>query len=217
MRNKIGNLLWGLCFLAVGVLLIARELGFLDYDLFFKGWWTLFIIVPSVISIVQHGVNVGNGIAFTVGALLFLSANRYITAGLIFPAILVVIGLGILFRRPTIKGFKMPAGQFPDITAIFSGQEIRPKGEKFEGATITAIMGGVDLDLREAVIEKDAAVRVTAIMGGVDIFVPNTVKVVVGGTQILGGCTNNARDSLIPDAPTVYIEANCIMGGLEVK
>ena len=44
---KAKKLIWGFLFIAAGVLLILHRLNILNVDIFFNGWWTLFIIIPS--------------------------------------------------------------------------------------------------------------------------------------------------------------------------
>ena len=51
------------------------------------------------------------------------------------------------------------------------------EGKVFRGAELNAIFGGIDYDLRGAVIEPDCAIKATAIFGGIDIIVPENVKV----------------------------------------
>ena len=45
------NILWGLVLIVLGILLGGKALGLWNINVFFKGWWTLFIIVPSFIGL----------------------------------------------------------------------------------------------------------------------------------------------------------------------
>ena len=45
--KKFSQILWGLAFIALGIILILNVTQVTDIDLFFDGWWTLFIIVPN--------------------------------------------------------------------------------------------------------------------------------------------------------------------------
>ena len=53
MNNKKIEIIWGIALLLVGVILILNLSGITNTDVFFKGWWTLFIIVPSIIGIIK--------------------------------------------------------------------------------------------------------------------------------------------------------------------
>ena len=47
--NKISNLLWGCIFIVVGVIFGLNALNITSINIFFDGWWTLFIIVPCIL------------------------------------------------------------------------------------------------------------------------------------------------------------------------
>lgn len=224
MRQKFGNLLWGIAFIIAGIGFAGKAFNLWDFSIFFDGWWTLFIIVPSVISIVQAGFNAGNTIGILVGSMLLLSAQGILDRGtvgrLIFPGILVVIGLSIVFRGVFNK---VPPAVIPlsgngtEYTAIFSSQDMSFAGQVFTGANITSIFGGVGLDLRGAIINEDCVIYVTTIFGGADILVPPNIKVKVSSTPIFGGVANKTIANLRDSAPTLYLNCTCIFGGVEIK
>lgn len=102
-------------------------------------------------------------------------------------------------------------------TSIFMGKEINYTGEVFEGAVLSCIMGAIDLNLSGAIIYHDVTIETILIMGGIDIIVPKDVRVVVQGGPILGSVDNHVRDrSLKASAPTVYVKATCILGGMDI-
>ncbi len=227
MRSILGKWLWGLCFLAAGVLLILNQLDLLNFSLFFPGWWTLFILVPCSISIVQIGFNIGNGIGLGVGTILLLQYYvPAITPAWIGPVVLIVIGLGILFKRPfRNRDWKPPVHTAPDcksqnvrpdVSAIFSGQNVRPAGEPYGGGTLTAIFGGIELDLRGALLEENVYIDATSIFGGIQLYLPENCKLVTDGTHLFGGLSNKHINPAAADVPAVHLNATCIFGGAEV-
>ena len=232
MRNKASNLIWGLLFIVVGIGFMGRSLWGWNFSIFFKGWWTLFIIVPCLTGLVRKGYNTGDAVGLGIGALLFLTARDIISGSLIwkllFPLIFVGIGLGILFRGVFgNKGPKMrietsfhnsnPNGKIEEYTGIFGGDEVRYPMEKFYGCNINAIFGGVELDLTNAIIEEDIQVDITTVFGGVELFVPNHVKVRVNSVPIFGGVSKKNIDSMDPNAPTIYVKSTCMFGGVDIK
>jgi len=59
--KQTGRALWGIAFIIVGTIIGFNSLGITDIDIFFKGWWTLFIIVPSFIGLFEgNGEIIGN-------------------------------------------------------------------------------------------------------------------------------------------------------------
>ena len=51
MKN-ITKILWGTALIAVGGIIALNAFGITDIELFFDGWWTLFIIVPCLVGII---------------------------------------------------------------------------------------------------------------------------------------------------------------------
>ena len=102
-------------------------------------------------------------------------------------------------------------------SATFSGQDLNFNGEVFEGAELNAIFGGVKCDLRNAIIEKDCAITASAIFGGIDIYVPDYVNLKVNSNSIFGGVSNKNHRPTVEGAVTLYINATCMFGGVEIK
>jgi hypothetical protein len=81
-----------------------------------------------------------------------------------------------------------------------------------------AIMGGGELDLREArFAERTVTIHVTAIMGGVEITVPDDARVEVNGIGIMGGFDHRAAGEGAADGPTIVIDGLAFWGGVEIK
>ena len=101
--------------------------------------------------------------------------------------------------------------------AIFSGVERRGPWVVPPELTAVAIMGGIELDLTEAVLTAQVTeFRVFALMGGVEVTVPEGVVVRMEAFGILGGTTGPAGQAL-PGAPTIRVTGAAIMGGIEVR
>ncbi len=226
MRNKISNGIWGLLFIAAGVGFLGNAYDWWDFNLFFRGWWTLFIIVPCAISIIRNGINPGAIIGLGVGVILLLNQQdifRYVDLWkLLIPLILVAIGLSIIFRGTFNRYYAEQAkihskDGLPDYSAIFSGNTPDYNNQVFSGCNASAIFGGVELNLRNAIINEDCIINVSAVFGGVDIFVPSNVNVKVSATPIFGGVDNKTVPLNAANTPTIYINATCAFGGVDVK
>lgn len=229
MRNKISNVLWGLFFIVIGVIIAGNAFNLWTFNIFFDGWWTLFIIVPSLISIFQNGFRTSSLIMLTIGILLLLSSQDILTfeefGKLIVPVIFVFIGLNMIFKNFFHIGENSNSrssnvkyqGGTSEYSAIFSGTREQIVGEKFLGTTLNAIFGGVELDLRNAIIDEDIVINATAIFGGIDIFVPSNVKVKVSNVPIFGGVDNKAPTFVDANAPTIFVNSTCMFGGIDIK
>jgi len=81
-----------------------------------------------------------------------------------------------------------------------------------------AVMGGVELDLREArYSEPEVTLHAYTLMGGIQITVPEDVEVDVSGFAFMGGFDHNASGPGVPGAPRLKVIGFAMMGGVEVR
>lgn len=226
--KKFRNVLWGLVLILVGIIIGGNALGITNIEIFFDGWWTLFIIVPCAIGLFNDNEKTGNIIGLIIGISLLLACQDIIDFEIIgklwLPVILVCIGISIIFKdtiggkvNKEIKKLNENKTNQNEYCATFSGQDVKFDGEKFTGVDLTAIFGGVKCDLRKAIIESDTVINTSSIFGGIDIYVPENVKVKVKSSSIFGGVSDEKRHCENVEAHTVYINATCLFGGVEVK
>lgn len=225
MKN-LSRTLWGLALIALGVIIGGNALGLFNIDLFFDGWWTLFIIVPCAIDLITEDHKIGSLIGLLVGVVLLLACQDVVSFGdvwkMILPAALIIIGLSFIFKdvfthkiSSKIKEINEKNGKDAEHCAAFSGQNIECKDE-FKGATISAIFGGIKYDLSKAKLKNDQVINCTAIFGGVDVIVPDDVKVEIVSSSMFGGVSDK-RKNKGEGAKTLYVNATCIFGGVEIK
>ena len=225
MKN-FRRIIWGLVLIAAGVLFALDALEIMQFNLFFDGWWTLFIIVPCTVDLITERDKTGSLIGLAIGVGLLLWSRDVLDFDLLWKLfgtfVLVVLGLkmifGGLFDRKTnelLSEMKKNGEGVRVASAVFSGSNLNFDGEVFEGAELNATFGGIKCDLRNAVIEKDCAIRATAVFGGVDILVPPNVNVIVNSTGIFGGTSNKA--STKGGAVTLYVSSTSLFGGVDIK
>lgn len=227
MRDRMSSVLWGGVFILAGLGIAGNVMGLWNFQLFFDGWWTLFVIIPSAASVIRSGPKPLPVSAFIVGVLLLLACQGWFEyeaiEKLIAPVALIVIGGTMVFKsigsrtEKRIEGTQM--GEERDYSAVFAGQGVTyNENEVFEGCTMNAVFGSVTLDLRACIINHDTSIDCSAIFGGIDIFVPGDVNVKVSSTPIFGGVGNKIRSrAYVPGAPIVYINAVCMFGGVDIK
>lgn len=225
MKN-ISKIIWGIVIIAAAVIFALNTLGVTNVDVLFPGWWTLFIIVPSLAGIFTDRDKSGSIVGLIIGVSLLLWKLEILDLSymweIIVVAVLLIIGIklivGGLRRKKTgeYDTVKVHVSSDADGTAIFGGREMNFDGQVFDGCELTAIFGGIECDLRRAIIEKDCHIRATAIFGGIDIKVPRGVNVKVSSTNIFGG-TDDECDRDPSSDVTIYVEAVSIFGGVDIK
>ena len=210
----------------VGVIYGLNSLNIVDINLFFPGCWTLFIIVPCVIGLVTDGDKTGSIIGVIIGVLLFLGANDIIDYDLIwkliFPLIIIVVGLSLIFKdrfnsKITKRIEDIADNKNNGVTAVFSGEDVSFNNRVFTGINLTSIFGGIKCDLRGAKIKKDVVINAYSFFGGTDILVDDNVKIAVSSTSIFGGVDNKKKNNDSTSDITIYVNAICIFGGIDIK
>ena len=104
--------------------------------------------------------------------------------------------------------------------ALMSG--VVRRGKWIVPARMRAIawMGGIGLDLREAVLTAPVTdIYVFALMGGVEIIVPPNVRLESDGFAIMGGFEDQLKEpaSGDPNLPLIRVHGLAIMGGVEAR
>ncbi|MBN2717367.1 MAG: hypothetical protein JXX14_16055 [Deltaproteobacteria bacterium] len=165
-----------------------------------------------------------------VGAGLLANNFGYIDLrwSLIWPALLILLGLLIFIatiRTPARrKSATNPDDRITDNTfdtsLVMGGREDEIHSSEFESSNISVIMGGLELDMRNAEIKGDEAVlNVRLIMGGIELSVPEHWEVISRVSPVMGGIENKARRRLVSDDRPVkrlIIEGSMVMGGVEI-
>lgn len=224
--KKLSNIIWGVVLLAVGVVVALNALGITDVSLWFDGWWTLFIIIPCLVGLATEKDKTGNAIGLCIGVLLLLGAQDILDFSLLWklivPAIIIIIAVKLILKGIRSEKSEEKAeedGEKADIPsefAAFSGSKKDFSGKTFDGAELNAIFGGIECDLRDAIIENDCEINISAIFGGIDILLPENVKVIVESTSIFGGVSDK-RSSKADSNVTVHIKGLCLFGGADIK
>lgn len=226
--KKVSTIMWGLILIAIGVILGGNALGLFSIDVFFDGWWTLFIIVPCAIGLITDKDRTGHLIGLIVGICLLLACQNVIGFGslwkLLVPSIIIIIGLSMVFKTMFNSKFNKATAklnekinQDDESGAVFGGININMSGKEFKGKNINAVFGGLKLDLREAKIKEDVIINATAVFGGIDILVPEDVLVETKSNSFFGGISNKKKSTPKDGAPTIYVNGAAMFGGIEVK
>ena len=227
MKNN-KNILWGIVLVIIGVIVGLNALNITNIDIFFNGWWTLFIIIPSLIGLLNEKDKTGNIIGLIIGIVLLLGVQNIINFDLIWklilPMIIIIFGLSLIFGNTfnnkinkEIKKINNKKGKNEEYCSTFSQQKIDFDDEEFKGASLTAVFGGITLDLRKAKINEDVVIDTTSVFGGIDIYVTDNIKIKVKSTSIFGGVDNKKSKNDNEKEHIIYINASCIFGGVDIK
>ena len=223
---KMSSIFWGVFLVLIGLILGLNALEITNINLFFDGWWTLFIIIPCFIDLFKDKDKTGNIIGIIIGVSLLLSCQNIIDFSMLWnllvPIILVCIGLSIIFKgtvnnkiKKEMKKLKKVNGK--EYCAMFGSQNLDFAKEKFENCSLNAIFGSLKCDLSNAKIDEDKEFNISAIFGAVTVLVPENVNVKIITTPIFGGVSDERKTKTSDAKATIYVQATCMFGGVNIK
>ena len=192
----------GLLIVAVGASFLLTNLNILPFDVGIAQWWPLFIVAGGVVMLLSDVRNyLWAMLVIGLGALLQLKQFGIVDVNpwqLFWPAIIIVLGVSVMTSRGSSRG-KIAASDREDVMAILSGSEVRVESKDFKGSRVTSICGGAMIDLRKAVIKKEATIDVFAFWGGIEIIVPEHVMVKNNTSVIMGGVEQQAGGDAVKE------------------
>ncbi|EJO5347447.1 hypothetical protein NRP93_001526 [Clostridium botulinum] len=218
----------GIIFLIIGLGIGLEALNLWDFGNIISNYWPIILIVVGVKKLLEKSVSYVNGIVLVLLGVMFQLRNLNILYNLskfFWAGIFVLIGFYLLTYKESFKHkdknfFSGENGQdFIKTGVLFSGTRTKNYSKAFKGGSITALFGGIDIDLLDAELSSDGAyIDVFVAFGGVDIIVPENWNVVMTGIPILGGWSNKTRSRNGNNGGPI-LKINCIsaFGGVEVK
>ena len=235
----MGGAIIGLIFAAIGVLLLLQNLGFIVVEDLWDYWPVILIVLGlarlfeswSITGRLWGAIVAGLGVVFLLRNLGFIHANLW---AFFWPAILIGIGIMMLLRSFGHRGscelhnwWDSQAATSDNSTlhsvkidAVFSHAERRFDTQEFEGGEIAAVFGGVELDLSKAGTSADQVrLECNAVFGGIEVRVPETWRVLLRGTGIFGGYSDETHPPPRTDVktPTLLVTGGAVFGGVNVK
>jgi hypothetical protein len=120
-------------------------------------------------------------------------------------------------ERPPLPAHPEEPEDRETLVALLSGVQRRGAWEPAEHTRVFAVMGGADLDFREAIlVEGVTELWIFAFWGGAQVIVPPDIHVETRGVGIMGGFSQLDHRAAEADAPTLRIRGWAVMGGVEV-
>lgn len=225
-KNFLVRAFFGVTIAALGGVLLLRNLEIIKFDSWHVFWgtvWAAGLVLAGLMTIFSSrraSLRVWGLLLMTIGVSIGLGAYGVINISvwkIFWPVMLIAIGLMVSVGSGGHKRSKksVAADSGSEKIAIFYGEESRVKGD-YTGGSVTAIFGGVELDLRQAKIKDGAVIDIFTFCGGVNINMPDDVIVKNEVHGILGG-SEDKTVSKSSTKKTIYLRGECVLGGLEVK
>lgn len=235
-----GRYFFGIILILLGVGFLLQQADMIEFNEILKNYWPSLIILAGLSGLFdRRSSKFGNLLVIVFGVLLQLNRLEYFDFNvfeLFWPAVLILIGINLIFSRGVKSHKEAPffrssskdndekssrnvtVDDTVDSFVMFAGLETNNQSQEFRGGKATALMGGIDLDLRGASLHNNEAyLELNAMFGGIDVFVPSHWRVEMTGVPVFGGWGNKTRPNSDPSAPTLKIKCFVMFGGVEVK
>ena len=219
-----GRLLFGAVAITLGVLWTADNLGVLDADSVLR-WWPAFLAMFGLMRLTglfgpRHVVS---GALFTIAGVWMLLRELDVIQISIFkmwPVFLIVLGGSLVWRSMRSEPAPEDAERdsYPKPVAIMGGVVRNIESQDLVGIEASAVMGGVELDLRGAKARgREVVVEAFAWWGGIELYVPDDWRVINEVTPIMGGVEDKTRLNAVEPVTTLIVRGIVIMAGIELS
>ena len=108
--NKLSKIMWGIVLVLFGTAYALKVMDIVDIDFFFKGWWTMIIIIPSFISLVADKDKTFGIVGLGLGLVLLISCLGLIDIRMVLklfvPVAIIIIGVLLIFKNSSSKDTK---------------------------------------------------------------------------------------------------------------
>ncbi len=218
--------LFGVLIVMVGMILLFEQAGILPmfskymWMVIAKLWPLILVFLGAKMLLSKNNIP---GIIFLLLGVAFLSNTlfEWNFFAVFWPVIIIGIGISILFEegkgKTEEKSKKFSSNDRVSETVIFWGVDKKITSKEFKGGDINVAFGGLELDLREAKIQKSGAIiHINCAFGGVEIYVPKDCRVKTNGNAVLGDWESRLRDRDI-SGPILEINGGVLFGGVGIK
>ena len=231
-HRQRSRIVFGAFIIVVGLFALLDNLHLFDSHRVQPYWPLVFVALGALkLSRAQFGHSLLVGmVLMIVGAAMTLQNLGLLHFQLRdwWPVLLILAGVSVIAKglRPgsdrmcRVARRDRPDERFEhgsriDASAVMSGIVLKNDSQEFTGGEINAVMGAVEIDLRQAAIATEAVLHLSIFMGGVEIRVPRDWSVSVNGSPMLGGIEDKSVPPMNP-GKRLIIEGAVVMGGVEI-
>lgn len=215
----------GIGVLGIGLVELLDNLRVVDDDRIYPIFWPVAlgaVAIAFLIGRAGHPSRAWGWLFAVLAVLATLHALHYELPfepwNLFWPVVL--LGAGYALVRHALSGpGAVSSGDDSTVSslALLAGIERTNRSSSFRGGSLTAIMGGVELDLTGAELAPEGAVLdLFALWGGVEIKVPEGWRVDLRVFPLMGGVEDRSRPGDRGEGPRLTLRGVVVMAGGEV-
>lgn len=219
----------GMVLVLVGLFLVMRNTGifpdFIDHVVFS---WPMLLVAIGLVITLGASEKTSGVIVMAVGGFFLIPMifrETFHAYNMFWPSIFIIIG--VIFIATKRKGWNSVTSKgvmgddYIDYVNVFSGGERQIISENFRGGRVSAVFGGMELDLTKAKLAPGRnELEIACVFGGATFIVPDDWNISIEVTPVLGGFNDTRK--LIPGrtidpAKQLVIKGAVVFGGGEIK
>ena len=219
----------GVILVLVGLFLVLRNTGFfpdfIDHVVFS---WPMLLVAIGLVMTLGASEKTSGVIVMAVGGFFLIPMifrETFHAYNMFWPSIFIIIG--VIFIATKRRGWNSVAStgvlgdDYIDYVNVFSGGERQIISENFKGGKITAVFGGMELDLTKAKLAPGRnKLEIACVFGGATLIVPDDWNISIEVTPVLGGFSDSRKlipGRIIDPSKQLVIEGAVVFGGGEIK
>ncbi|MBI5508093.1 MAG: hypothetical protein HY903_05010 [Deltaproteobacteria bacterium] len=229
-RHSPPGIFPGLLLVSVGALLLLRELGVLAPGVHLWELWPLVLVVFGLSHLFHARGPVGIGVAlvaalFGLGLLLENLGVMVFGVSHLWPLVLIALGIAVAVHGSTHKRRHLARLESVSTDELhrsvtMGGAQIKVESQQFKGGDISAVMAGVEVDLRQAKLALgEVKLDLDCVMSGIELRVPADWHVVTEITPVLGGIEDRTPPlaETEGDGKRLVLTGSVVLGGVAIK
>jgi len=219
----------GVILVIVGLFLVMRNTGifpdFIDHVIFS---WPMLLVAIGLVMTLGASEKTSGVIVMAVGGFFLIPMifrETFHAYNMFWPSIFIIIGVIFIVTKRHGWNSAISKGvigdDYVDYVNIFGGGERQIISENFRGGKVSAVFGGMELDLTKAKLAPGRnELEIACVFGGVTFIVPDDWNISIEVTPVLGGFNDSRK--LIPgrtidSTRQLAIKGAVVFGGGEVK
>ena len=221
----------GVILVFAGLFLVIRNTGFFpDFidNVIFS--WPMLLVVIGLVMTLGASEKTAGIIVMAVGGFFMIPLvfrETFHMYNMFWPSIFIIVGIifivsrGKNWNRANMISKGVIGDDYVDYVNVFSGGERQVVSRNFRGGKISAVFGGIELDLTKAGLAPGVSqLEIACVFGGATLIVPDDWYITIDVTPILGGFSDSRRlnpGRTVDSSKHLLIKGAVIFGGGEIK
>ena len=228
-----GRTFAGLILAIVGTLLLLTALG-VGGEAGLWRWFPSLFIVLGLWALIKNRFRRPTAplIAIVIATVVqFFLVFEGFDSGIVWAIVLIAIGIFFIVggartrkksREPSTVFTENESSSLTDPTInsvnVWASNQRIVESDEFQGGEVTAVMGSIELDMRNAQISQSPArLEVAAVMGEVKLRVPSNWKVNIDTSNVMGATQDNRPpNNAVGRQDELVVTGSAVMGNIEI-